>query len=641
MSEETPESREGQAPTSPAAAVQPPPSGTNDGAPHASGHVHAHHSALQFRFLEQLKHRNVIRVGVLYLVVCWLILDPIHVLFHMLDVPVWANRLVVVLMAVGFPAVLLFAWVYEITPEGLKPTAEVDPHRSIRKLTGQRLNRAIVVVMAVALAYFVVDKFWLSKHVATEEPATAVAAVALHTAPAATAISAKSVAVLPFLDMSEKKDQDYFAEGMAEEILDILAKTPQLTVIGRTSSFQFKGRTADLRTIGERLGAAYVVEGSVRKAGNRIRVTAQLIDAQSGAHMWSDSYDRDYGDVLTLQDEIATAVARALQLTIDAHDARPLGPGHGAEAYTLYLRGKLALDKFSASSLLEAQSTFQQVLELDPLLLPAAEGLAMTYLLRGVNENDIAGRDAWEQARYAAKRALGISTRSAIAHGVLGFVAGLQDFDWATAETEFHTALALNPNDPDTLQNAAQIAAMHGDKDQAQRRINTAVVIDPLNANAYQLQGLLLYMTGDYPAAESALRKSLAINPEIDGSHLTLGYIRLLHGEWDAALKEFMADPESSSKDVGLAFVGHSLGKKRESDAALARVVEEVGKIWAYGIALIHAYRGERDQAFEWLERSRDARDGDLSFVRTDPLLASLHDDPRWAELMKSMNLPN
>jgi hypothetical protein len=161
MSAETPESREGQAPTGPVATAQPTSGGTNGGAPHAPGHAHAHHSTIEFRFLQQLKQRNVIRVGILYLVVCWLILDPVHVLFHMLEVPLWANRLVVILMAMGFPALLLFAWAYEITPEGLKPTTEVDPHRSIRRQTGQRLNRAIVVGLVLAVAYLLTDKFWL------------------------------------------------------------------------------------------------------------------------------------------------------------------------------------------------------------------------------------------------------------------------------------------------------------------------------------------------------------------------------------------------------------------------------------------------------------------------------------------------
>src|SRR6266702_8743091 len=240
MSGQAPESREGPAPNNPPAAVEPPPRGTEDGASHISGHPHSRHQRIELRFLEQLKQRNVIRVGILYLVVGWLILDPVHVVFHMLEVPPWANRLVLVLMAVGFPAALLFAWAYEITPEGLKPTVEVEPSRSIRKQTGQRLNRAIVAVMAVALTYFVVDKFWLSQHVTIEHPATPTASVALSTAPATKAISDKSVAVLPFIDMSEKKDQEYFADGMAEELIDMLTKSQDLRVPARTSSFYFK-----------------------------------------------------------------------------------------------------------------------------------------------------------------------------------------------------------------------------------------------------------------------------------------------------------------------------------------------------------------------------------------------------------------
>ena len=278
MSEELPE---GQPANNPAP-VQPPPNATDDSAPHASAHVHEHYSAIDFRFLEQLKHRNIIRVAILYLVACWLVLDPVHVVFHMLEVPAWANRLVVILMVIGFPVVLLFAWVYEITPEGLKPTVEVEPHRSIRKLTGQRLDRAIVVVMALAIAYLLVDKFWISKHVAAEQAMAVVAPASPAIAPVVPAISDKSIAVLPFADMSEKKDQEYFADGMAEEVLDLLAKVPGIRVIGRTSSFQFKGKSEDLRTIGSALGVAYVVEGSVRKSGDRLRVTAQLIGAQTG-----------------------------------------------------------------------------------------------------------------------------------------------------------------------------------------------------------------------------------------------------------------------------------------------------------------------------------------------------------------------
>ena len=211
--------------------------------------MHAHHPATKFRFLEQLKHRNVIRVAILYLVACWLILDPVHVIFHMLEVPAWANRLVVILMVIGFPVVLLFAWVYEITPEGLKLAIEVEPQRSIRQLTARRLDRAIFVIMALAIAYLLIDKFLISKHLAAEQPAAVTAPTSPAIAPVA-AISDKSIAVLPFVDMSEKKDQEYFADGMAEEVLDLLAKVPGIRAIGRTSSFQFKGKSEDLRTIG-------------------------------------------------------------------------------------------------------------------------------------------------------------------------------------------------------------------------------------------------------------------------------------------------------------------------------------------------------------------------------------------------------
>ncbi len=285
MSGQAPESREGPAPNNPPAAVEPPPRGTEDGASHISGHPHSRHQRIELRFLEQLKQRNVIRVGILYLVVGWLILDPVHVVFHMLEVPPWANRLVLVLMAIGFPAALLFAWVYEVTPEGLKQTVEVDPRRSIRKMTGQRLNRAIVVAMALALAYFVVDKFWLSQHLTTEHPATPIASVALSTAPATTTISDRSVAVLPFLDLSEKQDQEYFADGMAEELIDMLTKIQDLRVPARTSSFYFKGKSEDIPTIARRLMVAHVLEGSVRKSGNHLRVTAQLVRADSGYHL--------------------------------------------------------------------------------------------------------------------------------------------------------------------------------------------------------------------------------------------------------------------------------------------------------------------------------------------------------------------
>jgi TolB-like protein/Flp pilus assembly protein TadD len=489
---------------------------------------------------------------------------------------------------------------------------------------------AMTLVFALTMTYFAADRFLLSKRTV---------AAAVKTTPASAVALAKSIAVLPFVDLSEEHDQEYFGDGMAEEILDLLAKVPQLTVIGRTSSFQFKGRTEDLRSIGEKLGAAYLVEGSVRRVGSRIRVTAQLIDARSGAHVWSDSYDRHYGDVLTLQDEIATAIARALQLSIDAHQARPLRSAQAIEAYTLYLKGKLALDKFDAKSLLEAQNLFEQALALDPTLIAAAEGLALTYMTRGDLENDIGSREAFDQAERAAQKALQMSTSSATAYSVLGFVAGKRDFEWTKAENQFRKALALNPNDPDTLNNAGEISTACGKSRAALQRFNASLALDPLNPNTYQLLALELYLNGDYSAAESALRKSLSINSDIDFSHYLIGAIRLLQGRREEALREFEAEIGIPGRDAGLALVNHALGRKAESDAALARLVNESGRFWPYGVARVHAYRGEHDQAFEWLEQAYTARDEELPFGLRDPYLVPLHGDVRWSALIKKMNL--
>jgi TolB-like protein len=485
---------------------------------------------------------------------------------------------------------------------------------------------AVVATLVTLLA----DKLWLSKHAPAENQTTI----------AANVVSDKSIAVLPFADMSEKHDQEYFADGMADEILDLLAKVPQLTVIGRTSSFQFKGRTEDLRAIGEKLGATYVVEGSVRKAAGRIRVTAQLVDSKSGTNLWSESFDREFGDVLTLQDEISGAIARALQVTIAARDPRPLRHAHSAEAYTLYLKGKVALDRFNKSSLADAQGDFQHALELDPTLVPAAEGIARTLMLRSIDANDLPAIEGWVMAKTAAESVQHIDANSAVAHVVLAFVAALRDFDWATADEEIHKALALNPNDAETLVEAAQIASARGNRKESLRQLNASLVIDPLNAGTLRFLGIAHYLDHDYARAESALRKSLAIDIKGDYNHYLLGLIKMLDGHPQLAINEFLMDEERTNRDGGLAIAYHALGKKAESDAALKDFIPPASELWPYGIALVYAYRGDHDKAFEWLDRAYAIRDSDLpSFVLGDPFLIPLHDDPRWGILLLKLNL--
>ena len=493
----------------------------------------------------------------------------------------------------------------------------------------RRIAVVAAVVLAVGAAVAVGVRFWSSNHSGAQSTAVAPAAIA-----------DKSIAVLPFTDMSEKKDQEYFADGMAEEILDLLAKIPGLVVIGRTSSFQFKSKSEDLRMIGARLGAAFVVEGSVRRAGPRIRVTAQLIDARSGAHRWSESYDRDFGDILALQDEIATGIARALQLSIDADGSPPQRQLPNAEAYALYLRGLLAQDQQSSEKLYEAVRDFEQALALNPAFLRAAEALARAHVDQGFDEA-VLSRDAWQGAREAAQRTLRIDSKSAAAHAVLGLIRGEDEFDWNAADAEFKQALALNPRDSAALSYAAIMAGARGLKPESQRLFNASLAVDPLNPYTQQHFGQMLVAAGDFDGAQLALRKSIAINASFDGNHYQLSRIDLARGEVEAALKEIQLEVAPDAKDASLAMIYHALRRKGDSDAALARLIREAGDTWPYSVATVYAYRGERNEAFKWLEKGFATRDSDqLEGIRGDPEFAELREDARYKTLLRKMNLP-
>jgi adenylate cyclase len=612
-------------------AVPPPPSGSTP--PSHSVHI-------KFKFLEQLKRRNVVRVAILYVVVCYLILEPFGVLVHVLALPEWIGRALVVLMVLGFPVALIVAWVFEITPQGLKPTAEVDPRQSMRKLTGRRLDVAIIVVLAIALAYFAVDKFWLSKRLAMEHTAVPVAAIASGAAAAAPAMQEKSIAVLPFTDMSEKKDQEYFADGMAEEILDLLAKIPGLTVIGRTSSFQFKGKNADLRTIGTQLNAAHVLEGSVRNAGDHVRITAQLINTRTGTHEWSETYDRHIGDVLKLQDAIAAAVVRELQLTVAPGFLNLRSTVKNADAFDLMLRGRHAADRYDKEGLDEAVTLFQQALDRDPTSADAAVGLAWAYETQG-EFGFLAPAAAFEQARRAASTALKLDPKSAEAHGVLGAVHTIYDWDWAAAEREFQQAATLAPGSAYLLNGEATLSLALGRWDDALRQIKAALAQDPLDAGSLNILSDIQERRGHLPEADAARRRAQEIRPNSAWGHYYLGRIMLARGDHDAALAEIQQETVDEGKQPGLAMVYYALGRKADSDAALARMLKEQADGNAFGIAEVYAFRGQADDAMHWLERAYAQKDVGLYYIKGDLPLKSLEADPRFKAFLRKLMLPD
>jgi TolB-like protein/Flp pilus assembly protein TadD len=453
------------------------------------------------------------------------------------------------------------------------------------------------------------------------------------------AITDKSIAVLPFTDMSEKKDQEYFADGMAEEILDLLAKIPGLTVIGRTSSFQFKGKNEDLRTIGTKLNAAYVVEGSVRKSGEQIRITAQLINTRIGTHEWSETYDEDMGDVLKVQDRIATGLVRALQVTVGADDLQSQPTLKSAEAYDLYLRGRHAMDRFDKGGFESAAGYFQQALAIDSTLIRAVEWLAAAHEFMA-EWGFVPAREGYEQARTSVEHALNLDPRSGLAHSLMCTIHLVHDWDWVAAAEECDRALALEPRNPQVLGYAGQYHTVVGQWDEAARLTTASIAVDPLFAGWHDLLAIIRDHTGRLADAEAERRKTLEISPTYERGHLDLGLTLLAEGKLEAALDAMRQETVDGGRDAGLAIVYYAMGRKAEADEALARFTKDHANDRAYRIAQIHAYRGDGDEAFNWLDRAYRQKDVDLWFFIGNLPFKALESDPRYKSFLQKMNLP-
>jgi len=488
-------------------------------------------------------------------------------------------------------------------------------------------------VLAVVLSYSVVDRLWLSKRTSAGTPGAA---------PSSATALEKSIAVLPFVDLSEKHDQEYFGDGMAEEVIDLLARIPGLKVIGRTSSFQFKGKNQDLRTVGNTLGVNYLVEGSVRKSDDRLRVTAQLISTRDGSHLWSDAYDAPVDNALDIQDRIASNLVRALQVSVGAADysfARPVFKS--SEAYDLYLRGIRALDKNDKEGVESAVATFQQVLALDPTSVGAAELLSLAQAVLAYL-GYVEPATGFERARVSAQHALGLDPKSSIAYQTLALVHLYYDWDWAAAERDGKEALRLNARDPGAMGNMGDVYRALGRWDESVRQYETAISSDPLDPVWHSHLGTVWLATGRLREAEAEKRKVLQISPTYGWGHFLLGQVLLTQGRLEAALAE-MQQESGEARDFGLAVVYHAMGRQAESATALARLVQERAQYRAYSVAQACGYRVELDDAFTWLERAYRQKDADLWSIKlnqVDPLLRDFARDPRFAAFLRKMNLP-
>jgi len=604
------------------------------GAPAApSGAPHDAHVG----FLGKLRQHSVGRVAVLYTGICWVILEPVHVVFHMLGAPEWASRLVIFTMVLGFPIAVTTAWIYSVTPANAKPAA-IDAHRFILRRMNRRLNLAIAVVGAFMLMYFLLYHFWLGKHIT--EPITEDAQVAAE-AQAVPGVAApqRSIAVLPFIDMTQAKDQQYLADGLAEELLNLLAQIPELRVAARTSSFAFKNKAEDMPTIAKDLHVAHVLEGSVRKAGNRVRISAQLIRADSGYELWSETYDRTLDDIFQLQDQIAGAVVQALKVKL-------LGgtlPGRAApanpEAYNLYLQGRFFASLHTKQGFTQSLDYLERAVKLDEGYEPFWTELSIVYGDMAAH-GFMPAEQALPKARDAVRVALSLNPKSARAHVAMGYLHMNDDWDWKAADQEISQALVLEPGSADVLHAAGSLYLVLGRGDESVKMFLAALERDPLRASSYSNLGVAYFADGRLADAERAFRKSIELRPAAGYTHNGLGLVLLWQNKLPAALEAMKGETDELWRLEGLALVYSAMQRRAESDAALAELTSKFQKESPYVVATVYGYRGEVDAAFRWLDRAFEERDATITSIKSDLLFARIRSDPRYAALLQKLGLP-
>jgi TolB-like protein len=505
-----------------------------------------------------------------------------------------------------------------------RPPARTESSGSVPAQTRRRLRvilAALAVIAAVIVAYVVADH---------DQLPTA----------ATPAISDNSIAVLPFVNMSSDPEQEYFSDGISEQVLNLLAKIPKLRVIARTSSFAFKGKQdVDVATIAQRLDVAHVLEGSVRKSGNRVRITAQLINAANSSREWSETYDRELTDIFATQDEIALAVVRQLELALLGDDLPARSSKTSLEAYTLYLQGQHLTDQGTEESQAKAVEFFTKALEVDPRYGEAWAALAYvqaTMAQQGFKDVST----GFSEARASAQEALDLNSHLARAHLALGTIQYLHDWDWPAADASFKKAIALDPNDSLALGNAGTLAQTLGKRAAGIILSRKAVALDPIAVLPRLGLTLSYYFGGQLDEAESEMRTVLKLSPEFAGGRNLLGTILLLEGQPSQALETILTEPVEFWRLAGLSLAYFAVGRKEASDAALKEFIEKYADISAYQIAEAFAFRGDKDKAFFWLDRAFRQRDAGLTSFNSDPLFEKVSDDPRYAEMLRKLNLP-
>jgi serine/threonine-protein kinase len=573
-------------------------------------------------FFSELKRRNVYKVAVAYAVVAWLLMQIASQIFPFFEIPNWAVRLVVLLLIIGFPISLIIAWAFEVTPEGIKRTEAADA--AGQRSRGGAWIYIVLIGAAVSVGLFFVGRYTAGRATPQQGEATA-------------AIPQKSIAVLPLLNESGDPKDEYFSDGLSEELIAALAQIRELKVIGRSSSFRFKERKEETKTIGEKLGVPTLLEGTVRKQGDRVRIVAELINAADGIELWTRTFDRELKDIFAVQQEIAAAVASSLKATLLGPDQLPSANPKTAEAHNAYLEGHYYFQRRNLEDYRKAVGHYDEAIRLDPDYALAYAERAEAWTLIGDLTGE--GKTAWPKARTDAEKAVAIAPALAEAHAALGWVRFFTEWRFAEGLSELKRARELSPANPTANDLLARVIVYLGRLDEAEKQGRQAVELDPLASAPKNNLARILWYQGKLDEADAVARKAAELQPAAASSHRWQVLVAIQRGDKETALREAQSEPDESYRRFELAVAQFARGDRTAADAALADLIANDRGL-DYQIAQVYAVRGEREKAFEWLQIAFDNHDTGMLALLVDPLLNSLRDDPRYKNLLAKMAFP-
>jgi len=569
-------------------------------------------------FFSELKRRNVIRIGIAYAVAGWVIVEVSSVLLPTFDAPEWILRAVILALIAGLPIALLVAWVFELTPEGIKIEDNVDTpvEAKFKTRSARKADLAIMVTLALVVTYFMFEKIWLSDVIRGNMDA---------------------IAVLPFSDMSPRRDQEYFAEGLTVELLSMLSRVADLRVTGKTSAFQFKDYEGDFSTIGDTLNVGTILEGSIRTVDNNVRITTNLIDADQGHTLWSANYDRQLNNIFQIQDEIARAVVKALEAQLLESAEAPVERVVVAEAYAAYQQGNFLQGKLTVEDQQSAIRYFQQAIDMDPGFAEPLVGMAEAHLMLALNMVAIDRDEGIGKATGYLDQALRLDPDLADAHVAKALIKQVNFRDFVGAELDLKRALDADPKHIAALRRLGTIYGMQGRYDEAMETFQKIIDRDPLNTPTYSNYSYNALAAGELPVAEEMIGKVLEFSPKSIFANFQLARVFMAKGELDEAKQAIEREPHPVWKNIGLGMIACMDGDV-ENGTTIANELIEQREV--FNAAEIYQLCGDIEKVFELLQKAAEDRDPALTEMQLSWAMTNLRTDPRWIEILKVMGLP-